>query len=214
MDHSEPINNYICKLYEMGVISKITKEYFGEEKRDEEKVIFNTNKYKPVYLDGSVLWADINLEVESGGNYRYNSFFTGEEMLSMKFEGGWRVPTYDEYRELFKKGIIHKIIEAKGNRPFEAKVVYTSTHRSDTLVFNETGFYHIEKKEKIRNGGYAIGPTFTMWTSTIDKIYDGDGNEDVAYKLINTFNAGGLGMKHFGHSKSLFLPIRLVMDKG
>lgn len=89
----------------MGVLKKITNEYFDEDSRAEDFVKFNTRDIEPVDMGGSVLWADRDLEVESGGDqYAFDRYFTCMEAedFEMKIKDGWRFPTVEEFMELYE----------------------------------------------------------------------------------------------------------------
>lgn len=93
----------------MGILKTLTDEYFDKVIRGENRIEFNTKDLKPVDMGGTVFWADRNL-MSKGGNTPFEEHFSFKELYEYKFKfgEGWRLPTWKECRELFKKVLLVK----------------------------------------------------------------------------------------------------------
>lgn len=196
----------------MGILKKLTKEYFGEIERKEDYVKFNTDKMIPFDMGGSVLWADRDLEVEDGGGwYKYDMYFNGNEMLKMRLKDGWRVPTFDEFLELFdiRTGTERKNIVSVS--PYSI-IKVTFVNDDKVLEFETRGYY---KKDM---PGTLMYPNFIFHRMTCETSEFG-GTDCV--NVINC-NCDEKDIKAFQKDKknrgliaidAIYVPIRLVKDK-
>lgn len=207
----------------MGILKELTKEYFGDTMRGEEYVKFNTDKMTPIDMGGSVLWADRDLAVsEGGGWYKYDKYFTGEEMFKMKFDDGWRVPTFDEFLELFdeKIGVTrHK----KGDYDFVDGVILIQSDISGDLVtynkleFDIGGRYDKDEPDIKLFSGRVV----QRWSHDIDESCN-NGTGKLKFVLIFDFAADKKDIEEWKKypvrrwcmdDNSTSMPIRLVKDK-
>lgn len=113
----------------MKVLSKLTDEYFGNTKRDEDKIVFNIPEMKLVDMGGSVLWTDDDLTIVGDLHGMYApKVFTFNDVCNMKFENGLRLPTIEEFRELEKNKQIHRARNLN-------RIVYIYDNRSLTTLY-------------------------------------------------------------------------------
>lgn len=194
----------------MGILNKITEEYFGESARKEDEINFNTNELKPVDMGGTVLWADRNLRAT---NTEFEEHFSFKELYEygFKFGEGWRLPTWWEYRELFEKNVTREI-NSDMRFKFNGVAKFESEKTREKLKFYEIGFYLEAGGERKSKRSYGCGPVFTMWTKDI--YGNVDDAEKYGYMLVYTFDPGRDEKKrnHFAHWEQ-FYPVRLVKDK-
>lgn len=206
----------------MGVLLNLTKEYFEDLARLEEYVKFNTNDMKPVDMGGSVLWADRDLEiVDGGGWYRHDKFFTADEMFKMRFKDGWRVPTFDEFLELFdEKTGVTRHIDSYASR-VDNVILMQSDISGDLITYNKlefdiSGRYSKDKPDTKQDSGRFV----QRWTLDIDESR-GKGTEK---KFVFFFDFAAYDRDIEEWKKScenrwsldgdLFsIPVRLVKDK-
>lgn len=85
----------------MGVLKELTKEYFGETKREEDKLVFNTQDLDFIDMGGSVLWADKDLKIVGDLHDLPSKFtFSYKTICDIDFGDGMRLPTVKEICEL------------------------------------------------------------------------------------------------------------------
>lgn len=113
----------------MGVLKELTKEYFGEVKREEDKLVFNTQDLNFIDMGGSVLWADKDLKIVGDLHGLPNKFtFSYKAIYDIEFGDGMRLPTVKEICELEK---------VKNKLRSLGKVVFVNDFMDDksTLLF-------------------------------------------------------------------------------
>lgn len=86
----------------MGVLKKITGEYFDDLTREESKIKTNIKKIDFVDIGCSVLWADTDLKIYSHpeNDIESDSEFSFDVLYDMNFKNGMRLPTVEEFKEL------------------------------------------------------------------------------------------------------------------
>ena len=189
----------------MGILKKITDEYFGKVKREEDDIKSNIKYLSPVDIGGSVLWANRDFVVKSDWYSKHGDYLKYSEVFGIKFEKGWRLPTVDEFLELFFVEDVIKVSEEISYN--KSKRVYFE-FGGDKLIFKNSGF---------RLDGYDEllfkGTSFLRWTSEkndknktylFDCSYDHDTAEEVRDNrdlLCSAEEKGG------------YFPVRLVKDK-
>lgn len=189
----------------MGILKNITDEYFGKTKREEENIKSNIKYLKPIDMGGSVLWANRDFIVKNGGNFEYGDFFQGSEVKGMKFERGWRVPTVDEFLELFfVKGVIKVIKPIRNHTSYHIYFEYGKNE----LYFKISGFRFNTFKELLYEGD-----CFIRWTSdTNDKnktyVFDCNYNHEKAKEIKNDKT-----LLYDARETGDYFPVRLVKDK-
>lgn len=196
----------------MGILKKITGEYFGESSRKEDEIIFNTNELKPVDMGGSVFWSDRNL-LSKGGNTPFEEHFSFKELYEYKFKfgDGWRLPTWKECRELFKNSVTREVT-SDWRTKLSGIIKFRCKTTNEKLRFDEVGFYLSADSERESKRTYGSAPVFTMWTS--DMYNDESFIKKTGYALVYTFDPGKNTTKreYFSHWEQ-FYPVRLVKDK-
>jgi hypothetical protein len=192
----------------MGVLKKLTSEYFGDTMRKED-MLFNTGVLNPVDMGGSVLWADDDA-ASVGERRRYFSF---KEMYEheFKFGHGWRLPTRKEYRELFRKHVEMDLSEGDLRKGTDPEVSFTNTKNGEAIVFRSLG-YMISGGSGLVNFGTA--GFFVRWTSEIADLSDTIASAmKNPYKLVYVYNpVKATYTNDFNHWETFF-PVRLVKDK-
>lgn len=192
----------------MGILIKITEEYFGETAREETLVKFNTKEMLPVDMGGSVLWADRDLEVESGGEwFRHSNYFRIEDIDGTEFGNGWRLPTIYEYIELILNDGVKRIRE-RTKKPEEVCFKYGKNR----LNFETSGFYD----KKPANMLFSEGECFFRLTSEKLVICG-----DTIHIFFNLLCKPSKAREIMGFKEACseyktgtgFYPVRLVKDK-
>lgn len=86
----------------MSVLINLTKEYFGELQRDEDKFVTNIDEMEEVDLGRSfpIIFADRDLII-NGQDY-FDWFFV-ESVLEKIKKTGWDLPPYKGFDEMFYK---------------------------------------------------------------------------------------------------------------
>lgn len=204
----------------MGVLLNLTKEYFGDTMRREEYVKFNTDKMIPIDMGGSVLWADRDIEVVDGGGwYKYPDYFSGDEVMGMKFKDGWRLPKYKDFFELYNNDIKRTVV---GFSKAERSVIFYISDSDSSydgaiksgLSFRKKGYYHWKNhKELVDEGDF-----FERWTSEIGEDFGQVGTAIYGFNVYDDKKRIEEFMKrdtdwYVHSSKAIFLPIRLVKEK-
>ena len=188
----------------MSVLGKLTDEYFKETERDEDKIIFNIPDMEFVDMGGSVLWADKDLSIVGDlKGMKYYEFFSFNEMKNMKL-GELRLPTINEFLELYNDGIKGRLIKADRN-------AFTFSFGENKITFAERGFYKNDGNCSERFAKFAkLGSTdCSRMTSEIPF-----GRKDGVY----IFNANMTPPKN-KHCCDIadvdwqYLPVRLVKNK-
>lgn len=121
----------------MGILKKITDEYFGESKRDEDKFISNIADMKEIDLgdDFPVVFSDRDLVVNG---IEYFNFTDLLDMYEKIKETGWDMPDYYTFDKMFyktsgpwtaKNSIRSSFKEYKGGKIYSMKT-------GETLVFD------------------------------------------------------------------------------
>lgn len=196
----------------MGILKKITEEYFGGVMRNEEYVKFNTDEMKPIDMGGSVLWADRDLEVVDGGGwFGYDKYFTYDEISGVKFKDGWRIPTFDEFTELYSSetGTIRKVNSQPS--PYMVLDITFVSRENEELKFETKGHYLDQFPGRLIDGEWC----FHRMTSDTD---DTHGSVEVfncyfnVEKIIKMKKDRKKNSYYFG-KENVHVPIRLVKDK-
>lgn len=193
----------------MGILKELTKEYFGDTMRREEYVEFNTDKMIPLDMGGSIMWADRDLEIEVGGDrFKYDKYFSFDEISDIKLKDGWRLPTFDEFTELYrsKTGVKRKM--SVQISPYTIDKIIYSNSDGDKLDFETRGYYIDEYSDTLMSGAFV----FYRMTSNI---------KDDLVCVFNLYcNAKDVGiLKKSDKSRAYlrkcgaYIPVRLVKDK-
>ena len=128
----------------------IRKRGLGDEVKEED-ILTNLKELVPVDMGTTVLWADKDLEYK---NENDASYFTYEEVEDIVKKSEWRIPTKDEYIELFK---------------------YTKKIKNTDNVFITEGDFDDKPQLIFNKKGYMYGGDFNTinyishycaWTST------------------------------------------------
>lgn len=173
---------------------------------------------------GSVLWADRDLEVVDGGGwYEHPDYFSGDDVMGMKFKDGWRLPKYKDFFELYDNGVKRTVIGSslKADDDRRSVIFYISDSDSSdddavksSLVFKKKGYYHWKNhKELINKGDF-----FERWTSEIGEDYGQVGKAIYGFNVYDDKKHIEEFMKrdtnwYVHSSKAMFFPLRLVKDK-
>lgn len=196
----------------MGILKTLTDEYFEKVIRGENRIEFNTKDLKPVDMGGTVFWADKNL-MSKGGNTPFEEHFSFKELYEYKFKfgDGWRLPTWKECRELFKKDVTREVI-SDWRTKLSGIIKFRYKTTNEKLRFDEVGFYLSADSERESKRTYGSAPVFTMWTS--DMYNDESFIKKTGYALVYTFDPGKNTTKreYFSHWEQ-FYPVRLVKSK-
>lgn len=121
----------------MGILKKITDEYFGDFEREEDKFVTNIADMKEIDLgdDFPVVFADRDLVVNG---IEYFNFKETVEMYEKIKETGWRMPDYYTFDRMFY-GSTRPWIGKKSIRgsfkQYDGVKIY-SMKTGETLVFN------------------------------------------------------------------------------
>ena len=105
----------------MGILKKMTDEYFGDLAREESLIKTNLKNIGFVDIGCSVLWADTDLEIYSHPekDIKFNHAFSFDLVYDIEFKNGLRLPTVYEFKELEN---------------------VNKTQQNTTLVFSNDGF--------------------------------------------------------------------------
>ena len=150
--------------------SDIQDRSSGDVVRKEDELT-NLKEIKPVDIGLSVLWADRDLE------YKYEndpSYFTYEEVEDIVKKSEWRIPTKDEFYELYKY-----TREIKNTD--EIFVTEGDFDDSPQLIFYKKGYMYGNNTDTINYIGH-----YCAWTST---PYDPEGYYmiEIAHHQISKF---------------------------
>lgn len=196
----------------MGVLKNITEEYFGDSMRNEEYVKFNTDETKPIDMGGSVLWADRDLEVKDGGGwFYYDKYFTYDEISGVKFKDGWRIPTFDEFTELYSSetGTIRKVNSQPS--PYMVLDITFVSSENEELKFETKGHYLDQSPGRLIDGEWG----FHRMTSDTDENHGAVEVFNCYYsvkEVIKIIKDRKKNRCYFG-KENMYVPIRLVKDK-
>ena len=196
----------------MGVLKNITDEYFGDSMRSEDYVEFNTDKMIPLDMGGSVLWADRELEIVDGGLwYVSKTCFTcrdGEE-LEKRLKGGWRIPTVDEYFELYEPetGTVMELVLSS----YEYKSIFRNEGNGTVLEFDKDGKKLGKKFGKVEEAGRFLYFCRLVYDKEIEQFGIFNCNADGDY--IEMLKNDKSNIHTVYKKKETYTPVRLVKDK-
>ena len=138
----------------------------------------------------------------SHSKYGYNGFTDNKDVLDLEddaahvhLKGDWRIPTYDEWQELFKK----------------CTAEWTNMEGVDGLKFTSTVAGYTDKWIFIPASGYMYGPTLYganngyCWSSSVCVLYQ----DPYAY----AFALSASGTANLMQYRYLGMPIRPVTDE-
>ncbi len=155
----------------------------GDEIRKEDDIT-NIRDIKPVDMGVSVLWADKDLEYRDGSPY-----FAYDEADELIKNSGWRLPTQEEAKELFKYTIMIK-------NTAEACILEGDFDDKPQLVLNKKGY-------KYGNSDEIYQETFyNAWTSS--KTYP-----ESYYMFTVQYSKPGYVLMHYKNKCC----VRLIKDK-
>ena len=136
-------------LKESRFVDLINKKFTGEIRKEDK--IGNLKELKPVDIETSVLWADVDLR--DGDNY----LFTFDEVTDMLKDSEWRLPTVSEVEELQK----YKKEYRNGE--------YIFTNNGAYLTFYPHGFIYDPLPSKETAQGPNNDDTVYGWTNDVSK---------------------------------------------
>ena len=176
-------------LKESRFVDLINKKFTGEIRKEDK--IGNLKELKPVDIETSVLWADVDLR--DGDNY----LFTFDEATDMLKDSEWRLPTLSE------------VIKLKRHKKYFRDDKYIFTNNGKSLTFYPNGYIYVlpTTKKTSQKSDIVMG-----WTGDVSKY----NNNYICTYIINRFSITGRNIS-FGttnvKSKSFLLSVRLVKDR-
>lgn len=193
----------------MGILKELTKEYFGDTMRREEYVEFNTEKMIPLDMRGSILWADRDLEIEVGGDrFKYDKYFSFDEISDIKLKDGWRLPTFDEFTELYRSKTGVKRKTSVQISPYTIDKIIYSNSGGDKLDFETRGYYIDDYSDTLMSGAFVF---YRMTSNTKDDsvcVF----NLYCSAKDVGILKKSVKSRAYLGKCGA-YIPVRLVKDK-
>ena len=132
------------------VWNDIRKRGLGDEVKEEDRLT-NLKELVPVDMGTTVLWADRDLEYKNEDD---PSYFTYEEVEDIVKKSEWRIPTKDEFYELYKY-----TREIKNTD--EVFVTEGDFDDSPQLIFYKKGYMYGDNTDTINYISH-----YCAWTST------------------------------------------------
>lgn len=178
----------------MGVILDLTKEYFGELQRDEDKFVTNIDEMKEIDLGRTfpLIFADRDLIIN--GQDRFDWFYV-ESVLDKIKKTGWDLPPYKGFDSMFYKTTYphRKKDNIKSEWiPYEYGIIET-TESDEKLIFRA--------KNKKYGDTYWCGADGDLSNSKTARCFD---MGDIGYEVIVATN---------NEDKDKMCKIRLVKYK-